>query len=105
MLTTSRRSRAIRRRSRDLGGESHAPKGRKDSARDFNPGLRIAERCALKVAPEVRRLSENPYPPQIALAARNSCAAFRAPALEMANPGLKPRAESFRPFGAINVSS
>jgi len=90
--------------SGDLGEESDAPKGQKDSAWGFNPRLRVTKRRALKAAPEIHSVWENLYPPQIELAVRNPCAAFRARPSGLANPGLRPRAESFCPFGAINVS-
>ena len=97
-----------------------APKGHKDLARGFNPGLGVLERCALKgheIRCDERKLhaiilgenrtysgatreavlglpSPNCTPP------RGVGSAFRAHLFATINPGLKPWAKIFCPFGA-----
>jgi hypothetical protein len=76
-----------------------APKGRKDSAQGFNPGLGVLEERALKGhqtaigvwAPRDKFTRAERTP---------SGATFRAHLFATDNPGLRPRAESYRPFGA-----
>jgi hypothetical protein len=75
------------------------PKGQKDSARGFNPGLDVLKRRALKMAPDWVRSS----PSGTCRKSRGSntiLCPFRARAVRTSNPGLKPRAEFWRPFGA-----
>jgi hypothetical protein len=76
-----------------------APKGQQDSAQGFNPGYGAPIGCALKVAPErVRRwcgIHEFNTPHQV-------WRPFRAHHVKTLYPGLKPWAESCRPFGAVN---
>src|ERR1700745_2606630 len=87
----------------------YAPKGQKIIAQGFNPGLGVTKKCALpvrhsfalssegrKVAPDVGttgeidvpRLEHTSRPP---LSGRSNF---------LPNPGLKPWARFFRPFGA-----
>jgi hypothetical protein len=76
-----------------------APKGRKDSAQGFNPGLGVLAKRALKGhqtgigewTPRDKFMRAERIP---------SGATFRAHLFATDNPGLKPRAESYRPFGA-----
>jgi hypothetical protein len=76
-----------------------APKGQQDSAQGFNPGYGAHVGCARKVAPEgVRRWSgihelNTPH---------RFWRPFRAHRVKTLHPGLKPWAESCRPFGAVN---
>lgn len=78
-----------------------APKGLKDSAQGFNPGLNVLMSRALKVAPDGivagdvcvltnRALIRHLMPLQGIL-----CTTL--------DPGLKPWAEFYRPFGAENM--
>jgi len=74
----------------------YAPKGQKIIAQGFNPRLGVTKKCALKVAPDVGttgeidvpRLEHTSRPP---LSGRSDF---------LPNPGLKPWARFFRPFGA-----
>jgi hypothetical protein len=79
----------------------YAPKGQKIIAQGFSPGLVVTKRCALKVAPDVGttgeinapRLEQSSRPP---LSGRTNF---------LPNPGLKPWAMVFRPFGAESTPS
>jgi hypothetical protein len=76
-----------------------APKGRKDSAQGFNPGLSVLEERALKghqTATGEWTLQDKSMRAELT----PSGATFRAHLFATDNPGLKPRAESYRPFGA-----
>ncbi len=76
-----------------------APKGLKIIAQGFNPGLTAPKRRALKVAP----VFGLPLPQTIERWAgyRPSIwCPFRAHRLKTPNPGLKPWAEIYCPFGA-----
>jgi hypothetical protein len=76
-----------------------APKGQKDSAQGFNPGLRVrtmrpeSGARAVKLLPRMVERIVRSRPPK-------SGATFRAHAVKTRNPGLKPWAESLCPFGA-----
>jgi hypothetical protein len=74
-----------------------APKGQQSSAQGFNPGLAVPKRCALKVAPEDDRRE---FWRTILTKRHQSGATFRARRVLIPNPGLKPWAEFFCPFGA-----
>jgi hypothetical protein len=74
-----------------------APKGHKDSAQGFNPGLLVPMKCALKVAPKA--ITQSDRTPTRA-ATVHTGATFRARFRLTPNPGLKPWAESLCPFGA-----
>jgi hypothetical protein len=81
-------------------GSGLAPKGRKNLAQGFNPGFEVRVGKALKVASDWIRTDE--------WAARHpgrtrSGATFRAHRFPTVNPGLKPWAKYFRPFGAENA--
>jgi len=72
-----------------------APKGLKDSARGFNPGLAMLMRRALKGHKmEFLRGDRIIVPVEI-----QSSATFRAHVFAAVAPGLKPWAESYYPFG------
>src|ERR1700758_461578 len=78
------------------GEKYYAPKGQKIIAQGFKPGLVVPKRCALKVAPDVGttgkingpRFEHRSRPP---LSGRSNF---------LPNPGLKPWANFFHPFGA-----
>jgi hypothetical protein len=76
-------------------GSALAPKGRKDSAQGFNPGLDITFAGALKAALDPRRVGK-----AIHLERIQSGATFRAHSVGTTYPGLKPWAKSLCPFGA-----
>ena len=86
---------------RNCGRKSDAPKGQKDSARGFNPGLANPKGGALKAAQELRTASSICGGYGFSQTLRTSGATFRAHLLVTRNLGLKPQAESFCPFGAI----
>jgi hypothetical protein len=77
----------------------HAPKGQKDSAQGFNPGYLVLTECALKVAPDLGVRDRT-----IRSTIRGSDLTARAPLsgriVRTRNPGLKPWAKFFCPFGA-----
>jgi hypothetical protein len=81
-----------------------APKGRRDSAQGFNPGYHILRRCAWDEGGKGQQIwrdglnlrIQRPVP-------ASSSATFRARRIGVVNPGLKPWAESFCPFGASSV--
>ena len=76
-----------------------APKGQQDSAQGFNHGYCILRRRALKGHQTWGELEI----PRIQLLMRiYSGATFRAQVTEPRYPGLKPWAESCRPFGALD---
>jgi hypothetical protein len=76
-----------------------APKGRRNSAQGFNPGLGVLEERALKGHQTV--IGEWTMQDKFMRAERiPSDATFRAHLFATDNPGLKPRAESYHPFGA-----
>jgi hypothetical protein len=80
-----------------------APKGRKDSAQGFNPGLGVLAERALKG----HQTASDEWTPQgkfMRAEQIRSGATFRAHLFATDNPGLKPRAESYRPFGALLTS-
>jgi hypothetical protein len=79
-----------------------APKGQQDSAQGFNPGYDVLTGCALK-GHQIRHALLNP-PVRISMRTCSG-AAFRAHHTETRYPGLKPWAESYRPFGARNEDS
>jgi hypothetical protein len=75
-----------------------APKGQQDSAQGFNPGYWVPARSALKVAPE--RVRARCWTREVTTPRHLWCP-FRAhPVIIISYPGLKPWAESCRPFGA-----
>jgi hypothetical protein len=80
------------------GGPVFAPKGHQNLAQGFNPGFAVVVRRALKG----RKISCNAAKAGGPNMSRNgsSGATFRARALWKRNPGLKPWAKSFCPFGA-----
>jgi hypothetical protein len=72
-----------------------APKGRKDSARGFNPGLPTENAAPCRGGRE--------FLTDYAVTEKNRKGyfrPFRAAGPLIVYPGLKPRAESFRPVGA-----
>jgi hypothetical protein len=80
---------------------SDAPKGQKNLAQGFNPGSAVLTKCALKAAPEFGapgRISDLPRCRWIhnLLAPPSGRGSFTT------NPGLKPWATLFCPFGAFN---
>jgi hypothetical protein len=79
-----------------------APKGQQDSAQGFNPGYDVLTGCALK-GHQIWHGLLNP-PVQIPMRTCSG-ATFRAHHIETRYPGLKPWAESYRPFGARNEDS
>src|ERR1700732_4988143 len=78
---------------------SDAPKGQKDSAQGFNPGLRVRT-----MRPESGARAAKLLPRMVERIVRfrtpKSGATFRAHAVKTRYPGLKPWAKSFCPFGA-----
>jgi hypothetical protein len=82
----------------ESSGGVFAPKEQQNLAQGFNPGLTIPQTAALKVAADqgaftntVGNLLGRSYP----------SGAFRAHPEKMHNPGLKPWAMIYRPFGAF----
>jgi hypothetical protein len=69
----------------------YAPKGQKIIAQGFNPGLLVAKRCALKVAPDVSATREINTP----WVEHNSRPPLSGRSDFLPNPGLKPWAMIF----------
>ena len=97
-------------------GSGLAPKGRKDSAQGFNPGLDITFAGALKAALDPRRVGKAIHLEHIQSGATREAvlglpspnctpqlgvgSAFRAHSVGTIYPGLKPWAKFLCPFGA-----
>jgi hypothetical protein len=78
---------------------SDAPKGQKNLAQGFNPGLRVRT-----MRPESGARAVKSLPRMVERIVRSrtpkSGATFRAHSVKTRYPGLKPWVESFCPFGA-----
>jgi hypothetical protein len=83
-------------------GAAGAPKGRKDSARGFNPGCNVLTGRALK-GHQMELEWSNPRNISVRKEMVRSGATFRAHPFTTDNPGLKPRAESYRLRGSPDL--
>ena len=94
----------VRELERRAGENCFAPKGQEILAQGFNPGFVAAEKYALKVASEGSLFLHGATRYRFGHERRIWCP-FRARRLEMVNPGLKPWANIYRPFGRRWISS
>jgi len=81
-----------------------APKGQKNLAQGFNPGSAVLTKCALKAAPDFGapgRISDLPRCRWI----HNLLAPLSGRGSFATNPGLKPGAILFCPFGAFSPAT